>query len=252
MDSMKPQGLLTDTSAAQEEVKCQIATEEIDVNCGDMVRITLLNEAECDTVLAAEIASQDDFKAPAMVTSLIGADGQLTGSIADFTTINQPGIPRQNQQDQQNHKEEDMRPKAWSWEEETFEDHNPVDNQQAVRKVKVLKIRALNVLAKLEVEDVCEKIARDTFNPAKESANSCSHKWSTTCCAELQNEELVVKDISEKDRLAQLLSDHQLMMEGQLSGLKAPAGLSGTGTDASAIFRPLRVASLKPSSKNPF
>jgi hypothetical protein len=120
------------------------------------------------------------------------------------------------------------------------------DSQRAVRQVKVLNIRALNVLAKLEVEDVCEKISRATFNPAKQSANSCNHKWSNTCCAELQNEELIVRDVSEKDRLTQLLASHQTLMSKQASGLS-----SGTGTDAGLVFKPLRAASLKPASVRP-
>jgi len=243
--NMKPWGLETTQPVQEEQVRCQIATEEVDVQCGDMVRITLLNEAECDTVLAAEIASQDSLKEPASVVSLIGRDGTLNAPLVeDFNS--RFGFQQQPQKEAQ--QESRMRP--WSWEEETQEDHQAVGNARAVRKVKVLKIRALNVLAKLEVEDVCEKIARATFNPAKESAMSCNHKWSQTCCPELQSEELIVKDLTEKDRFAQLLAEHQATLTGKLSGLKSGDAVS---SDLGAIFRPVRTASVKPASRpNPF
>jgi hypothetical protein len=242
--NMKPWTNTNTEVAVAEEVKCQIATEEIDVQCGDMVRITLLNEGECDAALAAEIAAQSNFHQPAEVTTLLGKDGVLGARAkADFNDFQFEKQEDKHEKDK-DHDEDGKRVHSWSWEEETLEDHHAVGDSK-VRQIKVLHIRALNVLAKLEVEDVCEKIARSSFNPAKSSANSCGHKWSDMCCAELQNEELIIKDISEQDRLAQLLASHQAQLGTQFSGL-APA-------EAGSVFKPLRAASVRPAARrNPF
>jgi hypothetical protein len=126
MDSLNMKPWSKDTASAvvaEEQVRCQIATEEVAVQCGDMVRITLLNEAECDTVLAAEIEAQSDFHFPASAESLIGQDGILNAPIADdfnpvFRDQNREREQRNGKNEEQRNEEHINRP--WAWSEETW------------------------------------------------------------------------------------------------------------------------------------